>query len=148
MLGPLIVTNPEYAIHEKNQTCTFAENTTSTATDSKLGNQDDATEVKFELTSPISEILETKYVVNIDSLKSGTKGLVFVYLGMSSLLFILAVVYFPPKPPRPPSYTASIERPHYRKAACTADEKQKPVVGGYSRWITIRYFFSFNLKYS
>lgn len=35
---------------------------------------------------------------------------------MASLLFILAVVYFPPKPPRPPSYTASIERPHYRKA--------------------------------
>ena len=117
LLGPLIVTNPEYAIHEKNKTCTFAENTISTATDSKLGNQDDATEVKFELTSPISEILETKYVVNIDSLKSGTKGLVFVYLGMSSLLFILAVVYFPPKPPRPLSYTAFIERPHYRKAA-------------------------------
>ena len=55
-------------------------------------------------------------VINIESLKQGISNLLYTHTAIAGLVFVLTIVYFPSKPPHPPSITASLERTDYKKA--------------------------------
>ncbi|KAK3605961.1 hypothetical protein CHS0354_019638 [Potamilus streckersoni] len=53
--------------------------------------------------------------INKDTLKPQVLHLLYIEFGAAGLLFLLTLIYFPSRPPLPPSITASIERTSYRK---------------------------------
>lgn len=66
--------------------------------------------------SDLFEVLESsthhsiktfKNVTNMHQLKSDIKHLLFIHLGLAALCFIFVILYFPAKPPKPPSKSES-----------------------------------------
>ncbi|KAL3836655.1 hypothetical protein ACJMK2_022077, partial [Sinanodonta woodiana] len=53
--------------------------------------------------------------INKDILKPQVLHLLYMEFGAAGLLFILTLIYFPSRPPLPPSITASMERTSYKK---------------------------------
>lgn len=54
-------------------------------------------------------------VMNMSTLESDIKNYLYLQAGLGVLLFILVVIYFPARPPKPPSASASIKRTEYVK---------------------------------
>ena len=113
LLGPYIVTNPEYGPCTQINGTTIDHNGT---VEINANNKIDEVQTSAIPDSGTCENLGERTVTNMDALESGLRKLMFVYLGLTAFLLILTLIYFPAKPPTPPSYTASIERPDYREA--------------------------------
>ena len=126
LLGPLIVTNPEYVSCSVAQT--HNQSSERFTAPYVIKDFDDTTELKFieretitnssQLSSHVPECSsgEERKVANIYELETGLRKLLFVYLGLAIFQLLLTLVYFPSRPPKPPSYTASIEKPDYKQA--------------------------------
>ena len=113
LLGPYIVTNPEYGPCNKiNGTVTGHNQTVK----KNMNNKIDEVQTSAVCDLGTFEKFGERTVLNMDALESGLRKFMFVYLGLTAFQLILTLIYFPVKPPTPPSYTASIERPDYREA--------------------------------
>ncbi|KAJ8316689.1 hypothetical protein KUTeg_005760 [Tegillarca granosa] len=55
-------------------------------------------------------------IVNLDQVTTEIMRLMYIHCSITVVLFIAVLLYFPQKPPKPPSITASIERISYTKA--------------------------------
>ena len=142
LLGPLIVTNPEYVscattytqssesfttpyfIGEFNDTRGFALN------ESEITTNADQLTFSTSLNLPECRAGEIRKVVNINELESGVRTFLFVYLGLTTFQLVLTLIYFPSRPPKPPSYTASIEKPDYKQAG-------KQLVKNKTLWLVV-----------
>ncbi|XP_052806509.1 solute carrier family 49 member 4 homolog [Mya arenaria] len=100
IIGPLMVSSPT----------TVCEN--STHLNSTLELADIAT------TMPAINISNTSCVtvcVNKSDLIVEIRHLMYVHAGIAALFLVMVIVYFPDKPPKPPSNTASMERTEWLK---------------------------------
>ena len=109
LFGPLIVTDPHYSIDTNDYN---SNGTAVNATDSLTRGNMNATHSQ----SGIVNNTTARNVNNIDNLRTGIRALMFTHLGLAVSLLILTLIYFPARPPTPPSYSASIDKPNYREA--------------------------------
>ena len=144
LLGPLIVTNPEYvscSVAPTHNQSSESFTTSYVAIDlhdtGELTPEVPFNESKFitnadQLSTNVPECSsgEERKVVNIYELESGLRKLLFVYSGLAIFQVLLTLVYFPSRPPKPPSYTASIEKPDYKQAG-------KQLVRNRNLWLVV-----------
>ena len=126
LLGPLIDSIPEYVSCSVAQT--HNQSSERFTAPCVIKDFDDKTELEFikretitnsgQLSSHVPECSsgEERKVANIYELETGLRILLFVYLGLAIFQLLLTLVYFPSRSPKPPSYTASIEKPDYKQA--------------------------------
>ncbi|KAH3776944.1 solute carrier family 49 member 4 homolog [Dreissena polymorpha] len=57
-----------------------------------------------------------RIVTNMEEIKSGIRNLLYFYAALAVLSLGFVLVYFPAKPPTPPSITASVNRISYKQA--------------------------------
>ena len=131
LLGPLIVTNPEYL------TCpnTLPNNQSQGSLTAPyfvtyLHDQGERPLNGSYIIAPECRNSKERNVVNIDELESGLRKLLFVNLGLAIFQLLLTLIYFPSRPPKPPSYTASIEKPDYKQAG-------KQLVKNRNLWLVV-----------
>ncbi|XP_052818442.1 solute carrier family 49 member 4 homolog [Mya arenaria] len=58
-------------------------------------------------------------VENISEIRAGITYLLYFHAGTMVVALVLLILYFPAKPPRPPSISASIQRTDYKEAMAT-----------------------------
>ena len=118
LFGPLIVTVPHYSIDTNDYN---SNGTAVNATDSLTRGNMNATHSQ----SGIVINTTVRNVNNIDNLRTGIRALMFTHLGLAVSLLILTLIYFPARPPTPPSYAASIDKPNYREATAAITKNGK-----------------------
>lgn len=95
IIGPQLVSDPLYQESEESSN-------TSTEFSGQIKND--------------VESVNSKNVTNFDSLRQGILNLLYTHCAFAALVFILVIAYFPAKPPKPPSRTASLQRTNYKQA--------------------------------
>lgn len=80
-----------------------------------VGNKGVTSRVLLSTTHTNSTHLE---VVNLAHLRDQIMWLMYYECIAAGVLFLAAVIYFPDRPPKPPSYTASVSRVEYTQALC------------------------------
>ncbi|XP_033733340.1 solute carrier family 49 member 4 homolog isoform X2 [Pecten maximus] len=91
IIGPQLVSSPQYRHEITNRT-------------------------EFSLTPTTDATLNRTILTNFDTLENEIMRLMYIECGFAALLLLLVLIYFPDKPPLPPSTTASMERVEYKKA--------------------------------
>lgn len=94
IMGPLLVTSPVYA------------------------NQTEETNISINtfMTTNLPGYRNKSVLTNVDALESDIMRLQYIECGIAGVLFIAVLIYFPKKPPKPPSITAALHRVEYKKS--------------------------------